>query len=245
MRKGMKTILVMHDSVFGRYLAASLYDDGKVDQVIVETRGPGLRYYWRKFRRVGPVNALFQAWLNRAFQRRGRRWLPRRTLPPHLTIDNVNEYCFDPEDFVIGFGTSLVLPHTLNSLKHGFLNLHTGWLPDFRGVKSEFWTLLQGDTERAGWTLHYMVPQLDAGDIVLRRAVPAWPDDPVALRARLLQDAVPAVGEFIEMVRHIGPERVPRMAQEGGTYYTTPTLADWRQYRRGRAGKSRSTEGNA
>ncbi len=232
----MKTVLVTHDSVFGRYLAASLYDDGKVDQVIVETGGPGWRHYWRKFRRVGPLNALFQMWLNRQFRRKGRRWLPRRPLPPHVSVANVNNYAFDPDDFVIGFGTSLIRPRTLSGLRHGFLNVHTGWLPDYRGVKSEFWTLLRRDVERTGWTLHYMTAQLDAGDIVLRRAVPAWPDDPVALRARLLQDAVPALEEFIDMVRRAGPDHVPRFPQESGTYYTTPTWADWRRYRRRRAG---------
>jgi hypothetical protein len=49
-----------------------------------------------------------------------------------------------------------------------------------------------------------MTPRLDAGDIVLRRTVQPGDDDPVALRARLLRDAVPVLADFIERVRRCG-----------------------------------------
>jgi methionyl-tRNA formyltransferase len=139
----MRVIFVTHDSTFGRYVAASLYDRGLLDRIVVETGRPGWRYYWRKLRRVGPANAVFQMWLNRWFRREGRWCLPNLAFPPHATVADVNRYPFG-DDLVIGFGTSVITARTLGGMSHGFLNLHTGWLPDYRGVKSEFWTLLRG-----------------------------------------------------------------------------------------------------
>jgi hypothetical protein len=227
----MKIVLVTRDSVFGRYLAASLHAAGKIDRLIIETGRPTWRFYWGKLRRVGLVNGLFQVLLNVWFQREGARHLAILPLPPHHRVTNINGFAFGDEDLVIGFGTSLITAGTLAALKHGFLNLHTGSLPDYRGVKAEYWTLAHGN-DAAAWTLHYMTPRLDDGDIVLQRAVPVVGENPAELRAKLLRDAVPALGEFIERVRQGGLAAISRRPQRGGRYFTTPTWREWRDYRR-------------
>jgi len=239
----MNVVLVTHDPVFGRYLGTRLYELGKLDQFIVETGRPSWRFYWRKFKRVGAVNFAFQFLLNRWFRREGQRYLPRLPLPPHQTVATINGFPFGDEDLVIGIGTSIIMARTLAGMKHGFLNLHTGWLPDYRGVKSEFWSLARGDHTKAGWTLHYMTPRLDDGDIVLQRTVRVTTQNPAELRAILLRDAVPALGEFIETVRHKGFSVIPRRPQGDGHYFTTPSWREWRDYHRcGRESSAISSE---
>ncbi len=239
--RAIRVVLVTHDSVFGRYLAASLHSAGKVDRLIIETGRPGWRFYWRKLRRVGLVNAAFQVWLNRWFRREGRRHLPDLPFPPHETVATINGFAFGGQDLVIGFGTSIITARTLDALKHGFLNLHTGWLPDYRGVKSEFWTLARNDASKAGWTLHYMTPRVDEGDIVLRRTVSATGSNPGELRAMLVRDTVPALAELIDRVREHGFDAIPRRPQDDGRYFTTPTWREWRDYRRGARGPQTDT----
>src|SRR5205823_12630410 len=107
-----------------------------------------------------------------------------------------------------------------------------GYLPDYRGVKSEFWALARHDLSRMGWTLHYMTAALDAGDIVLRRRVTWDGESPAAMRAKLLRDAAPAIAELLREVRTRGVTALPRTPQGAGAYYTTPRLVDWRLYRR-------------
>jgi hypothetical protein len=228
----MHVVLVTHDSIFGRYLAASLYAAGKIDQLIIETGRPSWRFYRRKLRRVGPINAVFQVLLNRWFRQEAAKHLPDLPLPPHSTVASINGFPFADEDLVIGFGTSIITARTLAGMPHGFLNLHTGWLPDYRGVKSEFWTIAQGDSANAGWTLHYMTPRLDDGDIVLRRSVPLTGENAAQLRAKLLRDAVPALAEFIDRVRQHGFAAISRQPQTEGRYFTTPTWREWLAYRR-------------
>jgi methionyl-tRNA formyltransferase len=229
----MNVVLVTRDSVYGRYVAAALRAATRVDRIVVETGGPSWRFYVRKLYRVGPIDFAFQAGLNRWFRREAAKYLPDLSLPPHERVETVNRCSFGPEDLVIGFGTSYVTPATLAAAPRGILNLHTGLLPEYRGVKSEFWALYHGDYARIGWTLHYMSPRLDAGDVVLRGRVPWTGENPAALRAKILEDAVPAIGALANRVRDWGFATLPRSPQGKGRYYTTPTWAEWRRYARG------------
>jgi methionyl-tRNA formyltransferase len=46
------------------------------------------------------------------------------------------------------------------------LNVHGGYLPDYRGNHSFFWALYHGDFDRIGSTIHLVNEGIDAGDIV-------------------------------------------------------------------------------
>jgi hypothetical protein len=231
----MRIILVTRDSVFGRFVAAELTSAGAVDRVIIETRAPSLRFLRRRLLRVGPFNFALQAALGRHFRVEGIRQLGAPSLPSHTRVHDVNTCTFSAMDLVLGFGTSYVTAATLARLPNGMLNLHTGYLPDYRGVKSEFWALHNEEPERAGWTLHFMTPELDAGDIVLQRRVPASDgESPGSLRARLVRDAIPAIAALVRRVRREGTVALERRPQDHSVarYYSAPEWRDWWRWRR-------------
>jgi hypothetical protein len=231
----VRVTLVTHDSAASRYLAARLHALGAVDRVVIERRTAGARFYWRKLRRVGPANAVFQLLLDRSMRRASARHLDALPMPPHETAPTIAACEFAADELVLAFGTSIVSAATLARAPLGILNLHTGWLPDYRGVKSEFWVMARGDSTKYGWTLHYMTPRLDEGDMVLRRRVDARVESPGHLRALLIADAAPAIAELIATMRRDGPASIPRMPQGDGRYFTTPTLRDWLTSRRASA----------
>jgi methionyl-tRNA formyltransferase len=57
----------------------------------------------------------------------------------------------------------------------GSVNVHASLLPALRGAAPIHWALLRGDAE-TGVTLMQMTPGMDAGPILLQRAVPIRPD---------------------------------------------------------------------
>lgn len=59
---------------------------------------------------------------------------------------------------------------------HGTLNIHDSLLPSYAGFSPLIWALMNGEKE-VGVTAHRMNAELDAGDIVLQRAVPVGPGD--------------------------------------------------------------------
>lgn len=80
-------------------------------------------------------------------------------------------------DFVFSFYYRSLLPAgLLASARRGALNMHGSLLPKYRGRSPVNWAILKGESE-TGATLHYMVEQADAGDIVDQLAVPILADD--------------------------------------------------------------------
>lgn len=65
----------------------------------------------------------------------------------------------------VRFGQILKAP-VLSIPKHGVLNLHSGILPDYRGVMATFWAMLRDETH-IGTSLHWIPDDtIDTGDIL-------------------------------------------------------------------------------
>lgn len=66
------------------------------------------------------------------------------------------------------------------------LNIHPSLLPKYRGLHTHQRALDAGDTEH-GASVHFVIPELDAGAVVAQAMVPVLPGDtPETLAARLL-----------------------------------------------------------
>lgn len=136
-------------------------------------------------------------------------------IPVHA-LDALGDVDFD-------LGISLMFDRVLPSdvvLKPnaGFVNLHLGPLPGFRGSNSVFHALRLARAEDI-WTfsvtMHYMVPKLDSGPIVDDISLPIFEDDTAStLHARACDQIYPLFTRNIaEIVRRDTP--VPSRPQEG------------------------------
>lgn len=67
-----------------------------------------------------------------------------------------------------------------------FLNYHVGLLPKWRGNSANGWAIINGENE-VGYTLHRIIPMLDAGDIYYQFAYPYSPNE-TYYNARLAMD---------------------------------------------------------
>ena len=68
------------------------------------------------------------------------------------------------------------------------LNIHPSLLPAFKGTKVHEQALAAG-VKITGCTVHFLVPELDAGPIIAQAAVPVLPGDtPETLAARVLEE---------------------------------------------------------
>ncbi|GAA3814292.1 methionyl-tRNA formyltransferase [Sphaerisporangium flaviroseum] len=80
-------------------------------------------------------------------------------------------------DIIVANNWRTWLPSELFDLPpHGTLNIHDSLLPAYAGFSPLIWALINGEKE-VGVTAHRMNAELDAGDIVVQRAVEVGPDD--------------------------------------------------------------------
>jgi phosphoribosylglycinamide formyltransferase 1 len=89
-------------------------------------------------------------------------------------------------DWVIMAGwMRIVTPVLINAFPDRLLNIHPSLLPSFRGIRAVEQALAAG-VKITGCTVHLVVPEVDAGTIIMQAAVPVLADDTVeTLQARI------------------------------------------------------------
>jgi methionyl-tRNA formyltransferase len=109
----------------------------------------------------------------------------------------------------------------------GAINLHGSLLPKYRGRAPVNWVLVNGET-RTGVTLHHMIAQPDAGDIIAQREVPiTFEDTALTLFDKIARAAVELFQDTFPLIK---AGTAPRMPQDPAqaTYFGGRTPDDGR-----------------
>ena len=90
-------------------------------------------------------------------------------------------------DWVVCAGYMRILGDAfIERFRGRLLNIHPSLLPKYRGLRTHARALEAGDTEH-GTSVHFVVPELDAGAVIAQAGMPVLPgDDPQTLAQRLL-----------------------------------------------------------
>lgn len=194
---------------------------------LVRAPSPGPKSLWgrlrRSFRRHGPTGPL------RALLRRLKP--PERRRPSdfeghEISVDSFHDErglaaleSLDADLFVLD-GTYILPESVFGMPRLGTINLHCGYLPDFKGAPPVFWELYLGRDE-TGVSVHFVTGDLDGGPIIDRRKVPidpAPPGDPVAYADAVWRNVLRPTG--LEMLA----DAVRSLAR--GQVETTPQAGD-------------------
>ncbi len=106
-----------------------------------------------------------------------------------------------PVDLVCLAGFMRILtPDFVNLWQDHIINIHPSLLPDYKGLDTYARALADGKTE-AGCTVHYVVPEMDDGPIIVQKRVPVLTGDtPDTLAARILAEEHGAYTEAVRIV---------------------------------------------
>lgn len=136
-----------------------------------------------------------------------------------------------PDLCVISAYGKYIPPEILTIPPYGFINFHPSLLPRWRGADPVRWTILSGD-EITGVTIHYASEKIDAGDIILQKEFPVFPDDTYGtLGERLFKEGAPLLLDAVKLIKEGKAPRSPQR-EDDATY--APLLKpdafkiDWR-----------------
>ncbi|MFM2429194.1 MAG: hypothetical protein RLZZ511_407 [Cyanobacteriota bacterium] len=107
--------------------------------------------------------------------------LDHRQFPSREALDGaiVTRFKAAQVDWVVMAGwMRIVTPVLLEAFPDRVLNIHPSLLPSFRGNRAVE-QALQAGVKLTGCTVHRVVPEVDAGEILIQAAVPVHPDDTV------------------------------------------------------------------
>lgn len=107
--------------------------------------------------------------------------------------------------------------------KHGVINLHSGLLPDYRGVMATFWAMLNGESE-IGCTLHRIVDSgIDTGPVLgVSRMRTATNKSYLANVLGLYSDGCEMIERAIKATTRGKALPGTHQIEVGGRYYSTP-----------------------
>ncbi|RJQ73744.1 methionyl-tRNA formyltransferase [Pseudonocardiaceae bacterium YIM PH 21723] len=81
-----------------------------------------------------------------------------------------------PDIIVANNWRTWIPPEIYNYPRYGTLNIHDSLLPKYTGFSPLIWALIN-DEQEVGLTAHLMDEELDAGPIVMQKAIPVGPQD--------------------------------------------------------------------
>ena len=129
-------------------------------------------------------------------------------------------------DWVVCAGYMRILGDAFVARFRGrLLNIHPSLLPKYRGLRTHRRALEAGEAEH-GASVHFVVPELDAGAVIAQAPVPVLPGDtPDILAARVLQVEHPLLVTVLQWAAggHIS-ERDGQAWRDGQPLFTPPRL---------------------
>ncbi|CRK57261.1 formyltransferase [Alloactinosynnema sp. L-07] len=106
----------------------------------------------------------------------------------------------EPDLIVANNWRTYIPPKIFTLPRHGTLNVHDSLLPAYAGFSPLIWALINGEKE-VGLTAHMMDDELDAGAIVLQRAIPVGDRDTTTdLFHKTIDLIAPVVAECLDQI---------------------------------------------
>ena len=126
-----------------------------------------------------------------------RREFPSKDAFEQYIIDQIEPFHADLI-CLAGF-MRLLSSDFISHYAYRIINIHPALLPSFRGLHAQGQALAAG-VKIAGCTVHFVVPDMDAGPIILQSAVPVLDDDTEeTLSARILTKEHPAFVKAVSL----------------------------------------------
>ncbi|GAC14122.1 formyl transferase [Aliiglaciecola lipolytica] len=130
----------------------------------------------------------------------------------------------------IRFGQILKDP-VIGIPEFGIINLHSGTLPDYRGVMATFWAMLRKE-QKIGTTLHYIdSAKIDAGQIIATTSVDV--DYQRSYLSNVLALYPQGINSMVEAVNYIAngePVTTQSMDLRAGNYFSFPNSDNLNQF---------------
>lgn len=240
----MKISLIFRDGIESRCIASKILQVEKNVQLIIET---GKIAKLKKIKRTFPPSKIFW-WPKRlidltslqiyesCFNKYLRSKIEDVDITDFIKVDDVNEVTcingliqYNP-DIIIIFGTAIIREPFLSTVKKPIYNIHTGILPKYRNVHSEFWAYKNKDFENIGVTIIRLDKGVDSGAIALQRTVHFTKNDTLfSLRLKTFRLIIPMIKELLiaHKNKHIS---LKKQDDRQAIYFQTPGVLLLLQY---------------
>lgn len=239
----MKTLFIFRDSYDAKYILQCLNEKKLLEAVIIEQGNNAKK---QKLKRLFKARSLLLYPLivldittlviysklitSAMIKRLGKNDYPKDKIK--LITDDVNSKSsldfiklYKP-DIIFIYGTSILKSTFFNNFRSTILNIHSGILPKYRNVHSDFWAYINHDTQNIGISVFFLDEGVDTGDLALQKRIDYKPKDSIAdVKIKNLK-IIPSL--IALAIKKMDLKALPRQKQneEHSGFYKTPGFSD-------------------
>jgi methionyl-tRNA formyltransferase len=135
-------------------------------------------------------------------------------------------------DLIISVACPKILKKKILRLpRKGCINLHAGYLPQYRGIAPLFWAMLHKE-KTVAISIHFMNEKVDDGEIIGQTEIPIESTDSLhSLYLKVINEGPISLNEVVKRIREdrvVGIENDEHLS----TYYGFPSYEDGKAFRR-------------
>jgi folate-dependent phosphoribosylglycinamide formyltransferase PurN len=240
----MKTLFIFRDSYEAKYILQQLEKKGILGDVVIEKGVSAKRQKLRRFFKTKSIllyplivlDIIALAIYSKLITMAMIKILGKNNTYPKnkikLIVDDANDkLCmefvdkYQPEIIFI-YGTSILKSQFLDHIKSLILNIHSGIVPKYRNVHSDFWAYLNNDIGNIGVSILHLNRGIDSGDLALQEKVDYnHRDSMVDIKIKNLK-VIPNLVDSIIKKKKNGTLGRQKQLAEKGSFYPTPRLLD-------------------
>ncbi|MBM62054.1 MAG: hypothetical protein CL484_03785 [Acidobacteria bacterium] len=133
-------------------------------------------------------------------------------------------------DVLVSIGCPQIIKKEIRSIpKVATINLHGGYLPDFPGVFTAFWNLVE-QSESAGCTVHYVDKNIDGGQIIKRAKFPISDNDSMMdIYEKITRKGIKILKESLEDIKNGRVKSIENNIKKNN-YHGFPVRADKKKF---------------
>jgi len=150
-----------------------------------------------------------------------------------LVVDDANDKkCIEyiqkyKPDIIFIYGTAILGKTFLSSVHSTILNIHSGILPYYRNVHSDFWAYIKRDYKNIGVSIFFLDAGIDTGSIALQKRITYTKKDHlIDIKVKNLTMIPNLIELVIKKYRARTLKRKIQSISDAG-FYPTPTFRDF------------------
>lgn len=237
----MKILFIFRESLSSEYILTKILPKYPGAEVIIET-GKTAKYQKlkRTFKRSNVFNwpvDLINLFALFVYSRASTSYLKSRirvkNIKPLLRVSDVNDIeCIAAvtslhPTMIFVFGVGIIRLPFLKEANAPVFNIHTGIVPQYRNVHSDFWAYKNKDYQNIGVTLMHLDEGIDSGAIALQeRVTVASKESLFAVQLKLLKLIPNQIEKAIILFKQ---KKLPKVKQSKTSvgFYKTPTALNF------------------
>lgn len=186
-KKHFKIVILSRNEGSAKQIITALDPSIQIGKIIIDPGANRKKIFTKRISKIGVLAFIGQLlfrfivmpYLNYSSKERKRELTasylknrPTAPLPPVEHIENINSHegsqmlnAAEPNAIVVAT-RRIISKGTLDRVSAGFINIHDGIVPKYRGLFGAYWAMVAGERDHCGATVHFIDQGLDTGPII-------------------------------------------------------------------------------